>query len=80
MYYDISKAKYLEDYKIAVTFKDGKQGIVNFQKYTKRGGVFKDFASLDFFKKFRINPELGVLVWGDDIDIAPETIYDSAIK
>jgi hypothetical protein len=28
-----------------------------------------------FFKNFAINEELGVLTWGDEIDIAPETLY-----
>jgi hypothetical protein len=33
---------------------------------------------MDFFKNFKINEELGVLTWGDEIDIAPETLYSVA--
>jgi hypothetical protein len=33
---------------------------------------------MEFFKNFRINEELGVLTWGDEVDIAPETLYAEA--
>ena len=33
---------------------------------------------LDFFKRFKVDPELGVLTWEGDLDIAPETLYADA--
>ena len=33
---------------------------------------------MEFFKNLKINEELGVLTWGDEIDIAPETLYAEA--
>ena len=77
---DVISASYKEGYKIEVTFEDGATGIVDFEKYLERGGVFKKFKDIDFFKKFSINKELGVLVWGDEIDIAPETLYAEATQ
>ena len=41
-------------------------------------GVFKRFRDLTFFREFRVNEELGTLTWGDEIDIAPETLYAEA--
>ena len=41
-------------------------------------GVFKRFRDLAFFREFRVNEELGTLTWGDEIDIAPETLYAAA--
>ena len=41
-------------------------------------GVFKQFRDLTFFREFRVNEELGTLTWGDEIDIAPETLYAEA--
>ena len=41
-------------------------------------GVFKRFRDLTFFREFRVNEELGTLTWGDEIDIAPETLYAAA--
>ena len=33
---------------------------------------------LDFFKRFKVDPELGVLTWEGGQDIAPETLYADA--
>lgn len=33
---------------------------------------------LDFFKRFEINRELGVITWGGEVDLAPETLYAEA--
>ena len=75
---DVISADYKGGYKIEVTFEDGAKGIVDFSKYLSKGGVFEKFKDLEFFKNFKINVELGVLAWGDEIDIAPETLYAEA--
>lgn len=75
---DVISAKYKSEYKIEVTFEDGASGIVDFSKYLLEGGVFEKFKDMKFFKNFKINGELGVLTWGDEIDIAPETLYSEA--
>jgi hypothetical protein len=43
-----------------------------------KGGVFERFRDLEFFKRFTIESQPGVLTWGDEIDIAPETLYAEA--
>lgn len=80
MYYDVKSAEYASDYKIKITFKDGKSGAMDFQKYLHRGGVFEKFHDINFFKNFLINDELGVLCWPGDIDVAPETLYFEVTK
>ena len=75
MIIDVISAHYKGEYKIEVTFEDGATGIVDFSKYLLKGGVFERFKDIEFFKNFKINEELGVLTWGDEIDIAPETLY-----
>ena len=78
MFHDVIKAKHVENYKIELEFDDRKRGIVDFSDYLEKGGVFKRFQDIEFFKNFKINEELGVLTWGDEIDIAPETLYSKA--
>jgi hypothetical protein len=75
MIHDVVSATYKGDYKIEVEFDDGKKGIMDFSKYLKKGGVFERFHDINFFRHFQINPELGVLSWNNEIDIAPETLY-----
>lgn len=40
--------------------------------------MFERFRDLEFFGSFTVNKELGVLTCGDEIDIAPETLYAEA--
>jgi hypothetical protein len=75
---DVISATYRGEYKIEVTFEDGVTGIVDFFKYQDRGGVFEKFRDMNFFREFHINVELGVLTWGEEVDIAPETLYAEA--
>ena len=76
MLYDITDAEYVEDYKLKVVFEDKKQGIVDFTSYTSKGGVFDKFKDIEYFKNFSISENLGTIVWNNEIDIAPETIYE----
>ena len=78
MYKDVISATYKGNYEIEVTFEDGATGIVDFSKYLSKGGVFEKFNDIEFFKSFKINHDLGVLTWADEINIAPETIYAEA--
>ncbi len=78
MIHDVVSATYQGSYRIEITFDDGKRDIVDFTPYLKRGGVFKRFRDLTFFREFRVDAELGALTWGDEIDIAPETLYAEA--
>jgi hypothetical protein len=78
MLIDLVFAEYCGDYKIRLKFEDGKSGVIDFADYKNKGGVFKQFKNLDFFKSFKVDPELGTLVWNNEIDIAPEILYSKA--
>jgi len=78
MIHDVVSAVYRGGHKVEVTFDDGKKMVIDFVKYLQRGGVFERLKDTDFFRSFRINQELGILTWRDEIDIAPETLYAEA--
>lgn len=78
MYYEVIEAKYIDGYKLELVFENGKKGIVDLYGYIQKGGVFSRFSDIEYFKRFYINKELGVLCWPDDVDIAPETLYSKA--
>lgn len=76
---DVVQATYRGEYRIELEFEDGQKGVVDFSKYLKkRGGVFARFKDLEFFRSFSVNAELGALTWGDEVDVAPETLYAEA--
>ena len=76
MLYDVINATYIEHYKLKIEFENGYNGIVDFSEYPERGGVFSKFKDLAFFKNYSVSKDLGTIVWGNEIDIAPETLYE----
>jgi len=78
MIHDVISARYKGGYRIEIEFDDGNQGTIDFSTYLNKGGVFDRFKDLDFFKAFSVNEELGTITWGDEIDVAPETLYANA--
>ncbi len=78
MLHDVVSAIYRGDHLIEIEFDEGRRGTVDFAKYLERRGVFERFRDLEFFRSFAINEELGILTWGNEIDIAPETLYAEA--
>jgi len=78
MIHDVVGAVYKGDYRIELEFDDGKRGVVDFSKYLDRGGIFERFKDMEFFRGFSVNEELGALTWGNEVDVAPETLYAEA--
>jgi uncharacterized protein YjbK len=76
--HDVINAVYKGDYRIELEFDDRRKGIVDFSKYLKRGGVFKKFENMDYFRSFKVNAEIGTIAWNDELDVAPETLYAEA--
>jgi hypothetical protein len=75
---DIVRAEYVRGHKLKLFFDDGKEGVVDFQPFVQKGGVFDSLADMGVFKAFSVNPEVGVLEWPGNIDIAPEVLYCAA--
>lgn len=78
MYFTVTKSRYIEDYQIELTFKNGKKGLIDFRDYVKFGGVFKRFKDLTYFKKAYVDRDAGTLCWPGGVDVAPETLYHEA--
>ena len=80
MHWNVVSATYVDGYRLDVTFADGKSGIVDLERIIRKVRLFRRLTDVAVFKRFRINPDFGVLCWGDDLDIAPETLYEQATK
>ncbi len=76
MFPRITKVEYLTKHILLITFADGRQGELDLaQKILGRGGVFRPLEDTEFFAKVKVDPEVGTLVWPNDVDLDPDVLY-----
>lgn len=63
---------------VHVRFDDGATADVELSYLLDYGGVFEPLRDPAFFRQLRADPEAGTIVWPNDADIAPETLYAHA--
>ncbi len=77
----INNAKYLEEYKLLLTFNDETSKIVDFKDLLKSTPYTneKKFSNIELFKQFRV--ELGDLIWSDyDMCFQAKNLYQGILR
>lgn len=74
----ITDARYIADHTIRLRFADGVEGEVDLSRELE-GEVFEPLKDPEYFKSFRLHPELKTLVWPNGADFAPEFLR-SAVR
>ncbi len=75
----VRNAKYIEGFKLWVTFDDGTAGEVNLENKLS-GSVFEPLKDSAFFSKVSVDPELETVVWPNGADLAPEFLKQHLTK
>ncbi len=65
-------------YVVHVRFDDGLGADVDLSYLLEYGGVFEPLEDIAYFRRLRADREAGTIVWPNDADIAPETLYARA--
>ena len=63
----------LDNYKLALTFDTGEQGVVDLAHLAGKG-VFAAWNDMDVFRSVQIGP-YGEIVWGEEIDLCADALY-----
>jgi len=73
----ITEAKYLDGYRLQLTFSDGLTENVDLENELW-GEVFEPLKDLENFRKFKLNPF--TIEWESGADFSPEFLYRLATK
>ena len=73
----VKKAKYIEEYKIQMTFEDKKTKIVDLKNYLD-GEIFEPLNDINYFKNFKV--ALNTITWKNGADISPDFLYEILLK
>ncbi|HEY7829758.1 MAG TPA: DUF2442 domain-containing protein [Solirubrobacteraceae bacterium] len=74
----LTEAQPLDGYLVHVRFEDGTTANVDLSYLLDYGGVFKPLRDPAYFAQLHADAEAGTIVWPNDADIAPETLYAHA--
>ncbi|MEK6373348.1 MAG: DUF2442 domain-containing protein [Acidobacteriota bacterium] len=74
---DVVEARHIDRYKIWVRFENGIEGEVDLSDLLDQG-VFRPLRDVELFKRFHI--EYGTIVWNEQVDIAPESLYRRVLE
>jgi len=67
--------KHINDYRIWVSFNNGKSGIIDL-KNELTGPIFEPLKEISLFKTIRIHPIMETVVWDNGADLAPEYLLE----
>ena len=79
MFLHVSNALYIDGYKVALLFNDGRKGIADLSSALE-GPAFEALKELSVFSQLRLDQELDTVVWPNGADFAPEYLYYQAFK
>jgi hypothetical protein len=71
-------ARASDGYTVQVRFADGLSADVDLSYLLDYGGVFELLRDPAYFRRLRADPEAGTIVWPNQADVAPETLYAKA--
>ena len=72
---NVVRAEYEAQFRIRLTFNDGLEASVDFQRWLT-GPVFQPLKQSAYFRKFFVDG--GTVAWPNGADVAPETLYEAA--
>lgn len=79
MFLHITDAKYVEEYKVQVTFNNGRKGVADLSSVLN-GEAFESLKDKSIFSTLKVDEELETITWSNGADLAPEYIYFQAFK
>ncbi len=75
----VTAVRYLQDYRLELSFSDGTVAELDFRpRIVGRGGVFLPLQDVEFFKRVAVDREAGTLAWPNGVDFCPNVLYAEA--
>jgi len=76
---EVTKAEYIEEYRILITFNNGVSGVVDL-KDTLWGAMFEKLKDYNAFRKFEVSDVVHTIRWENDADLSPEYLYEKMVE
>jgi hypothetical protein len=78
--YRVTDVQALDGFRLRLAFADGSEGDADLSDIVARGRVFGPLRDPDEFSRAFLDTEQGTVAWPNGADLAPEMLYDRAMK
>ena len=76
MFPRVKQVRHLGEYRLELSFTDDTTGELDFkERVVGRGGVFASLEDIAFFQRVQVDPEVGTIVWPNEVDFCPDVLY-----
>lgn len=72
---DVLEVRPLSGYRLYLRFEDGADGEVDISSFVSFRGVFEPLREPTEFRRVRVDPDLGTIVWPNGADLDPDVLY-----
>ena len=76
----IKDVKYVDDYVLKIVFDNRRVKRVDLKNRIERlssngSSIFKKLKMKNYFRRVRVNPEIGTICWPNSADFCPDVLY-----
>lgn len=72
---DIVEVQPYTNYRLGLKFEDGVCGTVDISRLIDFEGIFEPLSDPDYFRRVKVNTELGIVHWPNGADLDPDVLY-----
>ncbi len=74
---DIVRVKPLTGHQLWIQFEDRVEGVIDVADLVSFSGVFAQLNEESFFRRVRVNAEIGTICWPNGADLDPDVLYSA---
>lgn len=76
---DVTEVECLDDYRLLLTFDNGDRREVDIAAIVPFDGVFEPLKDVAYFRRVRVDPEIGTIVWPNGADLCPDVLFEAGV-
>ena len=73
---DVTDVECLDGTRLLLTFDDGDRRELDIASLTDFKGVFQPLTDPAYFRRVRVKPDIGTIVWPNGADFCPDVLYE----
>ena len=71
----VRKAIHVAEWRLLLRFETGEERVVDLRPHLD-GDIFEPLKDVEYFRRFRVSPDLDTVTWENGADFSPDFLYE----